>query len=121
MPITNPQSKVTVSFDFPREAWENENGIVDAFCGQYHYQERIPSEDETRLGYLLDATDYPGGSIPNPESKSQFTRNRVMDYVNEIWRAHNKTSNLALAAQQIDAELDVTQKIVRENTSSKVT
>lgn len=63
------------------------NRITEAFAGYYGYQETVP--------------DPPGDPIPNPETKAQFLRARVIDYIRETVHVQELTTAVAAAESTV--------------------
>jgi len=112
MPIANPDDKINVTFTLPREAWENEGGIPDAFALSYGWQERVASDDDSDPTF-----DKETKTVANPISKAEFTLAKVQDYIDAIWSAKTKELSLAPAQQQVEAGIEATRKTVRDNTT----
>jgi len=115
MPITKTDDKINVTFTLPREAWENEGGIPDAFALSYGYQERVVSDNERDPTF-----DKETRTIANPISKAEFTLAKVQDYIDEIWTSKTEEISVAPAKKQIKAEIAKTRKAVRDNTVVEV-
>ena len=47
--------------------------IVDAFCDAYHYQATVP-----------DPNGEPGDTVPNPETRPDFTKRQLLGYIRAI-------------------------------------
>lgn len=60
---------VNITITIPDELIDN---LIEAFCYWYNYQEIIHDVDL--------------GDIPNPETKAQFTKRMVKEYVRDIYR-----------------------------------
>lgn len=74
----------------------NGNRIQDAFAAQYGYQATIP--------------DGSGGTIPNPESKNQFTKRKIAEYVKDVVKGHE--ANLAADAARATAAASVESGVI---------
>lgn len=47
--------------------------LLNAFATQYNYQTTVD--------------DLSGGTVPNPESKAQFAKNKILKYIKEVYIA----------------------------------
>lgn len=114
MAITDPLDTIGVTFTFPREAWENPDGILDAFAA-HGWQERISSQDERNPTFDAETK-----TVLNPITKEQHAINKVQDFVDEIWAAHVVNANVENARKQTNAGLSETRKVVRDNTKTTI-
>lgn len=116
MPITIANDRLEISFTVPREAWENPDGILDAFASSYGWLERLASEDKSNPTFD-DVTK----TIANPITKVQHAINCIQNYVDDIWTAHGKNIARKTAVSQAETMLKYTRKIVRSNTKVNIT
>ncbi len=65
------------------------NGVIDAFVKLYSYQETIIDKDEKE--------------IPNPQSKEQFTKEQVKNFVKEVFVGHQSNGAEITRKQLIEA------------------
>lgn len=70
----------TVSITIPDDQLDR---VAEAFADYHAYQSMVP--------------DPPGAPIPNPETKRQFMRARVIDYIRETVRAQETIAAAAIA------------------------
>jgi hypothetical protein len=58
--------------------------IINAFCEQYQYQDKIPNlEDESGIVF-----------IPNPQTKAQFAKAKIGEYIREVYVASKANSGI---------------------------
>lgn len=69
--------------------------LEEAFCASYGYQEEIPNP-EPQDAATPDPEWTP--TIPNPQSKQEFTQARIVAYMHEVVRGY--AVNKAVAAAQ---------------------
>ena len=62
---------------------------VDAFCGTFGYQATIVNGG--------------GVSIPNPETRNQFAKRQLAEYVKRVTRSWEKEQAAKIAAESADA------------------
>ena len=75
-----------LSFDIPDE---HIPVLLDAFAAVYNYQDQIedPNEDVVRL-------------IPNPESKQQFAKRRIINFIKNTYTKHKSDMDIMAAREQ---------------------
>lgn len=61
----------TISFNIPDAAMPR---VIDAFATAYQYQATVPNPNGE-------------GTVPNPQTKAQFARQRILSYIQEVVRA----------------------------------
>ena len=83
----------TLTIDYKNHGPE----IVQAFCDTYNYNETVP--DPTAIDDMQPW-------IPNPESKVQFTRRMVQEYIKNIVKAHRATRAADMARKGEEAVVD---------------
>lgn len=71
------------------------NKLVDAICINYNYQPLLP-DDEGNL------------TIPNPESKAEFTRRMIINFLKENVKAYNVNKDVNVARDLAIAQSDIT-------------
>lgn len=54
--------------------------ILDGFAGQHNYTETIPDTSPENIVF--------GATVPNPESKEQFLKRKVLDFIAESVKAY---------------------------------
>ena len=57
-------------------------GVINAFCEQYGYQDRVP--DGGPDGVL----------IPNPQTKAQFAKAKMGEYIREVYVASKANTGM---------------------------
>ena len=60
---------MTITFTIPDDKI---NRIRDAFCTEFSYQDTITNQD--------------GTTSPNPQTKLQFTKAQIVDYIKQVTR-----------------------------------
>lgn len=65
--------------------------IITAFTKEFGYQDNITNED--------------GTTSPNPETKAQFTKRMVIEYIKQTTR--NYEANIAAGAARVSTNADV--------------
>ena len=62
--------------------------VVDAICGTYNYQANIPNN---------------GGTVPNPETKNQYSKRMVAEFLKKLTRTWEKQQAEKTAGVTADA------------------
>ena len=57
-------------------------GVIAAFCDVYHYQEKVPDGGPD------------GALIPNPQTKAQFAKAKMGEYIREIYVASKANTGM---------------------------
>lgn len=63
--------------------------VLDGFAGQYGYAATIPDPNN------------PSSNIPNPQTKAAFTKQRVLEFIQQVviaWEAKNAGETARIAA-----------------------
>jgi len=69
--------------------------IVDAFCDAYHYQDTIPGPEGE-----------PGSTIPNPETRADFTKRHLLGYIRAIVKQYLVNQAVPTARSTAQATAD---------------
>jgi hypothetical protein len=82
----------TISFAIPDDVLPR---VLDAFAEMYGYQDQVSDPAN------------PGEMIPNPQTKAQFARRKIIDYVREMVRVYEGSVAKASAEAKSDSEVSV--------------
>lgn len=73
--------------------------VVDAFAEAYGYQTELVAGD--------------GTASPNPQTKTQFAREKVVSFVKEVYKAHQLTLARLAAEEAADESIEADAKTIK--------
>ena len=98
----------SVIFTYPDELQEL---VHNATCSQYGYLEEIDNPEFNTTEAISESNPR---MIPNPASKSEFTRQVVIDFISEVVKAYSVT---VAKEQAVENALDQWDALVASNES----
>lgn len=73
--------------------------VVDAFAEAYGYQAELVAED--------------GTASPNPQTKAQFAKEKVISFIKEVYKAHQLNLARLAAEEAADESIEADTKTIK--------
>lgn len=104
-------AKSKVTFEFSDGFWQE---VVEAIAVKYNWPQMVDNQSFNHV--------QPEGAgnprvVPNPESKEDHAKRKLIEQIASIWEEHEKQSQFTAQKNMIDAAIDLKRGQIVNNSS----